>query len=63
MKTAKGVLEEVCGGVYVLMKATTNVSWDLTMGLFANAQFTTDLFQFDLSLLKDKTVEFVANVI
>lgn len=44
MKAAKGVLEEVCGGVYALMKGSTNVSWDLTMGLFANAQFTTDLF-------------------
>lgn len=45
----KTPLYDICGGVYALMYGTTNISWDLTLGMFAKSTFTTELFNFDLS--------------
>lgn len=56
-------MEEVCGGVYVLINETTNVSWDVTLAMFARSDFTTQLFQFELTKLNNKTVEHVTKVV
>ncbi|CAL6054637.1 Dynein_heavy chain [Hexamita inflata] len=63
MKTAKGVMEEVSAGIYALLKASTQTDWSLTLQMFSSSSFTSELFNFNLDLLKDKTVEFVAQVI
>jgi len=63
MKVAKGVVEEVCGGVYVLINGVTTVDWSLTVGMFAKQSFMTDLLRFELEKLKDKTVEFVRTIV
>ena len=63
MKSAKGVMEEVCGCVYALLNGTTQTDWSLTAAMFAKNSFNSDLFNFQLDLLKDKTVDYCDKVI
>lgn len=56
-------MEEVSAGIYALLKASTQTDWSLTLQMFSSSSFTSELFNFNLDLLKDKTVEFVAQVI